>query len=257
MDRDKTNISVAISGSFNKHFDQVRQKISEFELEGIKVLAPKPSKPISSKHGFVMLESDRGTPEEIELNHLKAISQSDFLYVVNPKGYIGTSVAFEIGYAFSRNIPIYSLEKPKDCVLCFFIKPEKSIQAIKQSLKGGESENLPPGRAFTLSELQDYIHRMVIKRGFEKETLRDVLLLLLEEVGELARAIRGFTGLKISRERVDSHKDLKQELADCLIYLVDLANLADIKLEDALREKERMNSKRRWRSRKANDHTIP
>lgn len=248
MNKDRANICVVISGSFNRHFEQIKQKISEFELEGIEVLAPKPSKPISKKHGFVMLESDKGTPEEIESDHLKAISQSDFLYVVNPDGYIGKSVSFEIGYAFSRNIPIYSLEKPKDHVLCFFMKPEESVQAIKQSIRDGESDDLPPGRAFTLSELQYYIHRMVLKRGFQEETPRDVLLLLIEEVGELARAIRGFTGLKISRERVDSSEDLRQELADCLIYLVDLANLTGIRLEDAIREKERMNANRRWRS---------
>jgi len=249
MNKGKTEICVVIVGSFNRHLEQIRQTISKFELEGIRVLSPKPSKPISRKNGFVMLECNKGTPGEIESDVLKAISQSDLLYVVDPDGYIGRSTSFEIGYAFSRNIPIYSLEKPKDPMLCFLITREKSIQAIKQSIGRRGSGDLPPG-AFTLSELQDYVHRMVLKRGFAEETIRDVLLLFVEEIGELARAIRGLTGLKMSRERVDSDKELRTEVADCLMYLVDLANLAGIGLEDALREKQRMDANRRWRSQK-------
>lgn len=256
MGRDKTGISVTVSGSFNKYFGQVKQKILEFEEGGISVLSPKPSEPVLRKNRFVTLESDRGTPKEIELSHLKAISQSDFLYVVNPGGYIGKSVALEIGYAFSRNIPIYSLERPKDQVFSFLMKPEMSIQTIKESLMATQAEILPVEKALTLSELQDFIRSMVRKRGFEKETMQDVLLLLIEEVGELARAVRSFTGLKISRRQLDNYENLGQELADCLVYLIDLANLANIKLEDAFREKEAINSERRWRSRKVKDSSL-
>jgi len=256
MDRNKTNISATISGSFNKYFGQIKQKVLEFEQQGISVLSPKPSEPVLRKGSFVILESDKGTPREIELTHLKAISQSDFLYIVNPRGYIGKSVAFEIGYAFSRNIPVYSLERPKDPVFCFLIKPEKSIQAIKEALRtreGERAENLLSKRELTLNQLQDFVQSMIRKRGFEKETMHDVLLLLIEEMGELARAVRGFTGLKISRRQLEKCENLGEELADCLIYLVDLANLADIRLEDAFREKEATNSKRRWLSRKVKD----
>jgi NTP pyrophosphatase (non-canonical NTP hydrolase) len=114
-----------------------------------------------------------------------------------------------------------------------------------------QSEIFLNKKAPTLTEIQDYVSQMVRRRGFENETIEDVLLLFVEEVGELARAIRGFIGLKISRNRVESDKNLRLELADCLIYLMDIANLANIKLEDALREKEKTNSKRKWHSGKA------
>jgi len=249
MGRTKARVSATISGSFNKYLDQIQQKILEFEREGIEVLSPKLSTPSSRKGGFLILKSDEGTPQEIEWKHLDAISQSDFLYVVNPEGYIGKSVALEIGYALSKNVPIYSLEKPKDHVLSLFIKPEKSLKAIRRSVTTMPREIFLTKKVHTLTEFQNYVRHMIKRRGFKKETFENVLLLLVEEIGELARAARSLIGLKVSRKRIDTYKSLRHELADCLIYLMDLANLADINLEDALKEKERINSTRKWRSR--------
>jgi len=249
MNEKNMKISATISGSFNKYFNQIRQKILEFEREGIEVLSPKPSMPICAKDDFVLLESDEGLPQEIELKHLDAISRSDFLYIINPEGYIGKSVALEIGYALTRNIPIYSLEEPKDYLFSFFVKPEKSIQAIKRSIATTQNRVLPV-KPLTLTELQEYVRRIVKERGFEKESITDVLILFVEEVGELSRAIRNLTGLGVDLQHTDSYKSLGEELADCLIYILDLANLAGINLEHALREKEEINLMRKWHSRK-------
>jgi len=242
MSNKRAKISATISGSFNKHLDKIQMKILEFQQNDIKVLSPKLSQPISSEEGFIRLEINKGSPRKIEIEHLEAISNSDFLYVMNPEGYIGKSVALEIGYAISKNVPVYSLNKPEDVAISFFIRPEKSIKEIKRELKAKTLAKKP----LTLAELQDYVRKMVRMRGFEEETIEDVLLLLTEEIGELARAIRGFLGLKTTRRRQKISEHLMEELADCLIYLLDIANLANINLDTALREKEKRNSKRKW-----------
>jgi len=41
----------------------------------------------------------------------------------------------------------------------------------------------------SLSEIQKYINDMVEIRGFSDETLQDIMLLMIEEVGELAKAV--------------------------------------------------------------------
>lgn len=242
----KEKFSVTISGSFNKHLDQIQKKILEFQKERFEVLSPAISPAISRKNGFVRLETDRGTPGEIELKHLEAISRSDLLYVINPKGYIGKSVALEIGYAISRDTPVYSLEKPNDTVFLPFVKSEKSVKILKQLLTTQRNAIKFIKKSPSLTDLQNYVYNMVKRRGFEEETVQDVLLLFMEEVGELASAIRHLTGLKVSRKRKDLYKSLRGELADCLIYLLDIANLMNINLEDALREKEKINSARKW-----------
>jgi NTP pyrophosphatase (non-canonical NTP hydrolase) len=83
---------------------------------------------------------------------------------------------------------------------------------------------------------------MVAARGFGDESLRDVVLLLVEEVGEVAKAVRRLTGLKTYTATPKEQKKVAHELADCLIYLLDLANLADVDLDQAFQEKEALNS---------------
>ena len=245
MNKDKRKISVTISGSFNKDLDAIQKKIHQFQQEGVEVLSPKKSRAVSIHGGFVKLEDDKGTPSEIESRHLEAISRSDFLYVVNPGGYIGRSAAFEIGYALSQNIPVYSLEKPEDVTLSFFVKPKRRIKTIKRELNA-RRHKMFTRKQLTLKELQDYVHDMTELRGFERETIEHAMLLLVEEVGELAKATRNLLGIRSSRKR-DLRKNVREELADCLIYLLDIANLANVDLENAVREKERRNSRRKWR----------
>jgi hypothetical protein len=43
------------------------------------------------------------------LGCLKKIDQADVMYVVNPNGYVGKSVSLDIGYAYARNKPIYTM----------------------------------------------------------------------------------------------------------------------------------------------------
>lgn len=245
MNEDKIEISATISGSFKRDLDRIQKKAMQFHKNGIKVLSPKLSEPVSLHEDFIRLKDDDGTPFEIELNHLEAILRSDFLYVINPEGYIGRSVAFEIGYALSKNIPIYALEKPEDIALASFVKPSKRIETIKREIHS-KRHRIFTRRHLTLKELQDYVQDMIRLRGFEEESIGDALLLLVEEVGELAKAIRNLLGLKFSRKR-DLRKNVKEELADCLIYLLDVANLAKIDLEKAFQEKERHSSRRNWR----------
>lgn len=241
-------IYATVSGSFNRFLPQIQETVIELSNLGITVLSPRISRPVSQIGGFVMLEKDKGMPGEIERNHLKAISKSDFLYIVNPEGYVGRSVALEIGLALSKGIPIYSAEPPKDEVFSTFLVPGIPLSHLKNRITRLKNKRakIPLKPSPTLTELQKYVADIVKTRGFSEESLTDVALLLVEEVGELARAIRVETGLKLPLERLKSVKSLDSELADCLVYLIDLANLSNIDLEQALREKEALNAQRKW-----------
>ena len=102
----------------------------------------------------------------------------------------------------------------------------------------------------SLTDLQDYVRRMVISRGFEDETPQQVMLMIAEEVGELAKALRKTAGIKIDATNTnilnaDKHT-IGDEMADVLLYLFALANILDINLASALHHKEEKNTKRRW-----------
>ncbi|TXG77806.1 hypothetical protein E6P97_00910 [Patescibacteria group bacterium] len=96
----------------------------------------------------------------------------------------------------------------------------------------------------TLQDYQILIQRLVIERGFDKETVPEVYMLLNEEVGELAKSIRKLHGMKV--DDVSRKHDVAEEAADVLWLLVDLCNRLGIDLEQAFRDKEAKNRSRTW-----------
>ena len=97
----------------------------------------------------------------------------------------------------------------------------------------------------TVKELQKYIWQMNIDRGFNTENPSEKMVLLIEEVGELAKAIRQVIGLKCDDET--KRTELSHELADVQIVLLGLASMLDIDMVEAVREKEERNQKRKWK----------
>lgn len=97
-----------------------------------------------------------------------------------------------------------------------------------------------------LQGYQQLIGTLARERGYESETPSEVFMLLVEEVGELGKAIRKESGMKIS-EHSKKH-ELEHELADVFWLVIDLANRFDIDLEKAFEEKEAINQKREYKA---------
>ena len=87
------------------------------------------------------------------------------------------------------------------------------------------STPITPMTPLTLSGLQELIARMYSR----KDAARGVdgtFMWLMEEVGELAAALRS-----------GSREELAAEFADVLAWLVTIANVAEIDLDEAVRQK--------------------
>ncbi len=97
----------------------------------------------------------------------------------------------------------------------------------------------------TLADYQAYVRQMCQERGFDGNSHEQKFLLFVEEIGELAKAMRKHTNLLLDPAKKD-HFAVKEEFADVLIYLLDLANGFDVDLEAAFREKEAINDTRTW-----------
>ena len=97
----------------------------------------------------------------------------------------------------------------------------------------------------SLPELQAYAKLALSGRGFDDETIPEKFMLLMEECGELAKAVRkGATSVKT--DAASKTYDVGAEAADVLMYLLDIANRLGIDLESAFRAKEEENRKRTW-----------
>jgi NTP pyrophosphatase (non-canonical NTP hydrolase) len=101
----------------------------------------------------------------------------------------------------------------------------------------------------TLADLQAYMQSVCVERGWDHHNHLELFLLFAEEVGELAKSIRNYTGL--AQEEAKSHQkfELEEEFADVLGYLLDLANHLKVDLEQAFRAKEDLNNQRTWVSK--------
>lgn len=98
----------------------------------------------------------------------------------------------------------------------------------------------------TLNDFQEYVRELELERGFAQQSALQKCLLLGEEIGELFKAARKHDATL----RLDSNSmigTVKEELADILIYLCAIANLYQINLEQAFREKEEKNKTRAWK----------
>lgn len=107
-------------------------------------------------------------------------------------------------------------------------------------------ENLK--QSSTLSDIQTYIKKVLQLRGFEGQTAKDKILLLVEEVGELAKAVRkNSSGASVDLQKIKNYDSVESEIADVLIVLISVANILNIDVFKSLKEKEQININRKWK----------
>ena len=100
----------------------------------------------------------------------------------------------------------------------------------------------------TLQEVQQYIKDVIEIRGFSNQEIEKTMLLLLEEVGELAKSIRkNATDMEIDKNKVNHYDTVESEVADVFIVLCSVCNKLDIDLYKALKDKEQENINRIWK----------
>lgn len=100
-----------------------------------------------------------------------------------------------------------------------------------------------------LEEVQDYIKKVIAIRGFGNQPVEQAMLLLVEEVGELAKAIRKEqTDMCIDKSKIKNYDTVEGEIADVFIVLNSVCNLLNINLYDVFYEKEKINIERTWKN---------
>ena len=100
----------------------------------------------------------------------------------------------------------------------------------------------------SLRNLQKYVNQINEIRGFNKQEITKTMLLLTEEVGELAKAIRkNATDMSIDINKQNNYDTIESEVADVFIVLTSVCNQLNIDLYEALKNKEQENIKRVWK----------
>ena len=228
--------SVVLCGSFRRDPEQLKAVYLQLQELGLNILSPAFPNAESEKNGFVYLQNETGQdPMALEQVHLAAIKEADFVWFFAPGGYVGATGAMEIGFAHANGIPIYAETEIADVLLRSFVQKVVSPAAVLQSFRAGEIE--PPEPAIDV--FQNYYRKVVSWRGYENEGPKDCLLLMMEEIGELSRALRKEAKLKRHGKPITNR--VAEELADVFIYVVHMANILKLNLGRIVRQKEMAN----------------
>ena len=136
---------------------------------------------------------------------------------------------------------------------------EGMVQPALPQLKALHQEAPLPEQRRTLPEYQQFHVELDREKGFITDLYFNYLC-LSEEMGELGSELaqlwrdetqfrlQGHTVEQARKEAVAKQKAaLESEMADCMAYLLKLANYAGIDLEAAYREKMTINRSRDWR----------
>ena len=230
---------VVLSGSYRKDFEGLKRSYEELRDLNCEILSPSNVVAVNEIDGFVFMQGEESqAPDTVEAHRLDAIQKSQFMWLHAPSGYVGTSAALEIGFAHATGVPVYSRELVSDAVLRRFVEVVPSPSAVIERLANGDLPIPKPA----LKAFQYYYHRAAVQRGYHSEGPKECLLLMVEEVGELAREIR-------KRERLVRHgaptaSSESRELADIFLYVIHMANVLDVDLARVVQDKELINLQR-------------
>jgi len=238
----RQEIRAVLSGTYRRGLEALTEDYDALRRAGCVVVSPTSIEFTSESNGFVLARGqEHRDPSAIELDHLEAIRTSDLVWLHAPGGYLGPSGTMEIGFAKAHAVPVFCRDQPTDQTLRPLVRvvgsPREAVAAASS-----EQRDAPAG---ALAQLQRYYSRVARQRGYSSESARDCVLLLTEELGELARAVRKVENLS----RAAGYEDINpsHELADMQLYLVHLANIMDLRLDQAVIDKEKVNASRMTR----------
>lgn len=230
---------VVLSGSFRKDYTGLKLAYEELRDLGCTVLSPQNVEVVKEIEGFVYMRGeDRDPPTAIQIRHMDAIQRSHLVWLHAPEGYVGLSAALEVGFARAIGIPVYCNTDLTDPILGTFVKKVSSPKDSVDDIKLNRLPVPPPA----IRSFQHYYRRVASQRGYETESATDCLVLMVEEIGELARAIRKRKKLKRYGKPISA--DEAQELADVFLYVVHMANVLGLDLSSVVQAKEELNLKR-------------
>ena len=123
---------VVLCGSFRRDHDGLLRAYHELIETNCQVLSPHTLDFDDAE--FVRDAATLDIPAKVlEDYHLVSIRQADFIWLHAPDGYVGLSGAFEIGYAFAHNVPVFSRTEIIDQNLNHYVTLAASVYDAKIS----------------------------------------------------------------------------------------------------------------------------
>ena len=182
--------SAVLCGSFRRDSEGLWQAYESLAAVAV-VLSPTSVDFTGSWNGFVYADEDSdASPRQLEDRHLGALLRADFVWLFAPQGCVGPRASLEVGQAALVGIPVYTDTPILDATIREYVhlagNPSEAVRLLAPWSTPSDA----------LAQMQRYYERVARLRGYDSETVQDTMLLLMEEVGELAQAIRRQVNLR-------------------------------------------------------------
>lgn len=102
-------------------------------------------------------------------------------------------------------------------------------------------------KSSSLDGVQKYIKKVIQLRGFDDQSMEKRMLMLTEEVGELAKAVRKSLKHSVDENKITNYTSVEEEVADVFIVLSSICNKLNINLIECVINKEKENARRTWK----------
>jgi len=172
-----------LCGSYQRGIPSLVQAYEKLSAAGMRVLSPAGLDFVAQIDGFVLNQDEVEIPTPaVEMLPLNCIRAADLVWLHAPDGYVGLNGALEIGFANAAGVPVYAEEVPSDIALRSLVTVSPLDQVIAETSTGEKGNP----RA-SLLPLQDYYSAIARGRAYEHKAPQDVMQLITEEIGDLAR----------------------------------------------------------------------
>jgi hypothetical protein len=153
-------VTVAVSGSFHRHLDEIMSCVQTLRDMRIEVLSPSDPRVVDADGPFLFVASDRHRSVRlVQDRHLGAIHQADFVWLVCPDGYVGQSAALEIGFAVACGVSIYSTTLPADLTLRQYVTHVNGIrEAVARERSFDQRRDTTPTLLVNPMEVVEDLH---------------------------------------------------------------------------------------------------
>jgi hypothetical protein len=140
------NITAVVSGSFHRHMSAITSAVHELAALSVRVLSPADPRIVAAQGEFLFVASDRlRSVKLVQDRHLDCIRAADFLWLVCPDGYVGSSASLEIGAAITARVPIFATRAPHDLTLREYVTVVPTISEVVRRAKASQRPRRPEG----------------------------------------------------------------------------------------------------------------
>ena len=172
-----------LCGSYRRGLPSLLRAYEKLSAAGVRVLSPSGFDFVAEIDGFVLNQDEVEVPSVVtDRLRLNWIRTADLVWLHAPDGYVGLGAASEIGFANAAGVPVYADEMPSEITLRSLVTVSTLDHAIAET---GAGERGNPG-ASPLPR-QGHYSAGAREPGYGHRSAHDVMRLITEEIGELAR----------------------------------------------------------------------